>query len=73
MFQLQVGLFESGVIKMWGRISVRVLLFEARYVISDLVIVGADPLQMNAKGRVNKNSAKETAKQMSNSCSLSCV
>ncbi len=73
MFQLRVGLFKSGVIKIWDRISVRMLLFEARYVISDLVIFGADPLQINAKGRVNKKRTEEMAEQTSNSSSLACV
>ena len=46
--QLWVGLFQFSIIKMRGRSGVSTLLFEARYVISNLVIDGTNPLQVNA-------------------------
>ncbi len=46
--QLWVGLFQFSIIKMRGRSGVSMLLFEARYVISNLVINGTNPLQVTA-------------------------
>ena len=71
MHQLRVNLFQGGVIKTRSRISVStMLLFQTRYVVSDLVIVGADPLRINSEWRINQERAKETTEQMTNFRSL---
>jgi hypothetical protein len=71
MHQLRVNLFQGGVIKTRSRISVStMLLFQTRYVVSDLVIVGADPLRINSEWRINQERAKETTEQTTNFRSL---
>ena len=71
MHQLRVNLFQSGIINTRGRICVStVLLFQMRYIVSNLVIVGADPLRINTEGRINQERAKETTEQTTNFRSL---
>jgi hypothetical protein len=53
VIQLRVGLFESSVFKIWGRISVS-LLFKARNVIGNLVIVGANRLGVDSEWRIDQ-------------------
>ena len=60
MHQLRVNLFQGGVIKTRSRIGVStMLLFQTRYIVSNLVIVGADPLRINAKRGINQEGEKE--------------
>ncbi len=49
------------------------LPFQTRYIVSNLVIVGADPLRINAEGGINQEGVKETTEQMTNFGSLACV
>ncbi len=60
VIHLRVGLFESSVIEIWGRISVR-LLFQARNIIGNLVIGGANPLGVDSEGRIDQQLAEETS------------
>ncbi len=53
MTQLRVSLFESGVIKGYGTIDVR-LFFNARYVISENIVDRAYPLSIDAQWRVDE-------------------
>ena len=49
------------------------LPFQARYIFGNLVVVGADPLRINAERGFNQEGKKETTKQMTDSGSLACV
>ena len=74
MRQLREGLFQSGVIKTRSRSSVSTMLpFQARYIISNLVVVSADPLRINAERGINQKRAKETTEQTTTPGSLACV
>ena len=74
MHQLRVNLFQRGVIKTRSRIDVSTMLpFQTRYIVSDFVIVSADPLRINTEGRINQERTKETTEQTTNFGSLACV
>ena len=74
MHQLGVNLFQRGVIKTRSRIGVStMLLFQTRYVVSDLVIVGADPLRINTEGGIYQKGVKKVTEQTTNFGSLACV
>ncbi len=67
MFHIWVDPFKCGVIEMWGRISVILLLFKVRYIIGYLVVIINNPLQIYAQGKINQQRAEEVARQESNS------
>ncbi len=74
MHQLRVNLFQSGIIKTRSRGGVNTVLpFQMRYIVSNLVIVGADLLRNNAQWGINQEGAKETTEQMTDFGSLACV
>jgi hypothetical protein len=70
MHQLWVNLFQRSIIKTRSRIGVSTVL---RYIVSNLVIVSADPSRINAKGGINQEGAKERTEQMTDFRSLACV